>query len=65
MKTGLDVFEACSTIEGWDGKEVSEQEVIDAYQFLIDTGVIWQLQGWYGRNAARLIQEGLCHERKR
>ena len=35
-------------------------EEIEAWQHLIDTGIVWQLQGWYGRTAKRLIDEGYC-----
>ena len=35
-------------------------EEIEAWQHLIDTGLVWQLQGWYGRTAKRLIDEGYC-----
>ncbi len=35
-------------------------EEIDAWQHLIDTGYVWTLQGWFGRRATFLIDEGLC-----
>ena len=40
--------------------EGTEQDQIAAWQYLIDTGVAWTLQGWYGRNAQALIEQGLC-----
>jgi hypothetical protein len=37
-----------------------DEEEIEAWQYLIDTGVAWKLQGWYARTAKRLIDEGVC-----
>ena len=36
--------------------------MVQAYQTLIDTGVIWRLQGCYGRVATALIENGFCHK---
>ena len=38
----------------------SAQDIIHAYQHLIDTGIVWSLQGRYGRQAKHLIEVGLC-----
>ena len=44
-----------------DGFEYGDaQETIAAYQYLIDTGIVWDLQGRYGRQADHLIEVGLC-----
>ena len=40
-------------------KKLSEQDTVKAWQCLVDTGVVWQLQGWYGRVAQSLIEDGL------
>ena len=37
-------------------------EEVEAWQHLINTAIVWQLQGWYGRTATRLIEEGICHD---
>ena len=37
----------------------SEEEQLDAWQLLIDSGIAWQLQGTYARHAERLIEAGL------
>lgn len=56
----MTTFEACSIIEGFSGEDHSEEDVLAAWQYLIDTGDAWQLQGFYGRTAQHLIQSGLC-----
>ena len=56
----MDIFTACSIVEGFDGEEHTEEEYIAAWQHLIDTGASWQLQGFYGRTAKALIEQGVC-----
>lgn len=34
--------------------------MIEAWQTVIDTGLVWKLEGYYGRTAVNLIEEGLC-----
>jgi len=41
----------------------SEEEYFAAWQQLIDTGLAWSLQGWFGRTAMRYIEEGRCHHK--
>jgi hypothetical protein len=35
-------------------------DVVAAYQFLIDNGIIWVMEGTYGRMAEYLIDYGIC-----
>ena len=63
----MDDFTATGLAEGFiepDGEtpEEREDQVIEAWQHLIDTGMCWQLQGWFGRTARTLIHEGICRE---
>ena len=55
-------YTACAAIEGFDGKDHDEEEIVSAFQHLINTGAAWTLQGFYGRTAAQLIELGVCHE---
>lgn len=56
----LDTYTATGLAEGFIEAE-SEEQVIEAWQHLIDTGFVWQLQGWFGRTARDLIESGICH----
>jgi hypothetical protein len=53
----LSLSDAIFVIELGEG---TEQDQIAAWQYLIDTGAVWQLQGTYGRTAVYLIDEGIC-----
>ena len=55
----MDNYTATGIAEGWIECE-DEGKIIEAWQHLIDTGICWQLQGWFGRTAMYLIQEGHC-----
>lgn len=55
----MDDFTAVGVAEGFIDAE-SEEQVIEAWQHLIDTGLAWSLQGWFGRTARHLIEEGVC-----
>lgn len=50
---------ACSIAEGFcEGESASKEEQLTAWQWLIDTGTCWNLQGWYGRTATDLVDSG-------
>ena len=49
-----------SKIIAYENNEMTQEEVIEFFQELIDTGHAWRLQGHYGRTALRLIEYGYC-----
>ena len=53
-------YTAISIAEGFCDFTPTEAEQIEAWQHLIDTGLAWTLQGWFGRTAANLIKQGVC-----
>ncbi len=55
----MDAFTATMIVEGVEEVETRDQYV-EAMQFLIDTGLAWKLQGFFGRTAAALIDSGDC-----
>ena len=56
----LTTYRAIGLAEGFE--EGTEEEVIEAWQHLHDTGHAYNLQGWFGRTAQYLIQEGIINE---
>ena len=55
--TDMSIYDATMIAEGVDEPE-SQEKYIEAWQMLVDTGVCWELQGWFGRTAQALIDEG-------
>ena len=58
----MDTYQAVGLAEGFIEAD-SEEQVLEAWQTLVDTGMAWQLQGWFGRTARHLIEEGYINER--
>ena len=56
---GVDIHQAVGIAEGYIPSESAEEE-LKAWQMLIDTGVCWKLQGWFGRQAIWLIDNNIC-----
>lgn len=53
----MDIFTATMIAEGVE--EADHDAVVEAWQTLHDTGVAYQLQGWFGRTAQDLIAQGI------
>ena len=53
----MDSYNAVGIAEGFVEAD-SEEQVLEAWQYLVDTGMAWKLQGWFGRTAQQLINQG-------
>ena len=53
----MDSYNAVGLAEGF--VEGTEDQVLEAWQYLVNSGLAWQLQGWFGRTASDLIEQGL------
>ena len=53
----MDSLDAVMLIESGDA---TDEQMVEAFQSLIDSGVVWKLQGFYGRTARGLIEAGYC-----
>lgn len=60
-KREMTPYLATAIAEGFcEGENATEEEQIEAWQYLIDTGRVWTLQGSFGRTATELIEAGIC-----
>ena len=58
----MDDFTAIGLAEGFIEAE-SEEQVIEAWQHLLDTGLCFKLQGWFGRSAMLLVKKGVIEDK--
>lgn len=45
-------------IMAYEAGELEEDQIVELFQSLLDSGLVWQLQGHYGRMAVALINQG-------
>lgn len=50
-------------IMDYESGNMTDEETVEFFQELIDTGMVYKLQGTYGRTAEMLINAGHCHIR--
>ena len=54
----MTAHQAIGLAEGFIEAE-SEEQFIEAWQYLLDVGLVWQLQGFFGRTAVAMIKDGI------
>ena len=57
----MDNYTATGLAEGFIEAE-SEEQILEAWQHLHDTRLAYKLQGWFGRTATALIEQGLINK---
>jgi hypothetical protein len=55
MKT----YDTVGQIMAYEQGELDGDEAVELFQRLLDSGLVWKLQGAYGRVATRLIKQGI------
>ncbi len=51
-------FDLVGCIIAYEDGEMDEEQAVEFFQHLVDTGMAWTLQGSYGRTAKALIEAG-------
>jgi len=51
-----------TAIISYEDGTLGDEETVELFQGLVDTGQAWLLQGHYGRTAVALIEAGLVKE---
>ena len=59
----MDSFRAMGLAEGFIEAD-NEEEVIEAWQHLLDTRLCFQLQGWFGRTVRDLVEQGVIEDKE-
>lgn len=54
------VYDTVGAITAYEAGELDWEGTVELFQTLIDTGMVWRLQGSYGRTAVDLIKAGEC-----
>ena len=57
-------MDTVSQIMAYENGEMEQPEMIAFFQFLLDSGMIYSLQGSYQRTAQQLIEAGLIEQPK-
>ena len=52
----MNEYNAVGIAEGWIPCD-NEETIIEAWQYLHDTGLAYKLQGWFGRTAQNLLNQ--------
>lgn len=54
----MEKYDVTGAIIKYEEGDISEKEYYELFQYLVDSGMAWELQGFYGRQAAMMLEEG-------
>ena len=60
MESNTTIDDLAASLAAFEDGEMDESGFVKLFQYLIDTGLAWTMQGGYGRTAMRLIDDGIC-----
>ena len=52
-------YDSTGAIIAYEHGDLDEDATFELFQYLVNTGLAWQLQGSYGRTAKALLDAGL------
>lgn len=55
-------YDLVSALTAYEMDELSVEGTNELFQHLVNTGLAWSLQGYYGRTARLLLEAGLIKE---
>jgi len=58
-------FDLTERIIAYETGDISHEGFVELFQYLVDTGLAWRLQGSYGRLAEVLIGDGVIKAPKK
>lgn len=55
-------YDYVGAICAYEAGDLDHESTVELFQYLINTGLAWTLQGSYGRTAQYYLDEGECEE---
>lgn len=52
------ILDLAQSMFDWEEGKLDEDQTIELFQELVNTGWAWRLQGFYGRTAVALLEAG-------
>ena len=59
----MENYDYVGAIMDFEEGSLTDEQVIELFQYLVDTGLAWELQGMYGRLANNFINDGYITRR--